>query len=82
MIKHKELAKSLWFFFLFFLVCHEVLALLNCSSSWELNLAGKTVTGQGGSFKITWLSRRENSASLVENSLKGYFHLILFFRSW
>jgi len=47
MIKHKELAKSLWFI-LFSFVHHEVLALLNCSSSWEVNLADKTVTGQGG----------------------------------
>lgn len=31
-------------------VRHEVLALLNCSSSWELNLADKTVTGPGGLF--------------------------------
>ena len=50
MIKHKELAKILWFIFLFSFVRHEVLALLNCSSSWELNFADKTVTGQGGLF--------------------------------
>lgn len=45
-----QLANSLWFIFLFSFVRLEVLALLNSSYSWGLNLADRRVTGQGGLF--------------------------------